>query len=218
MGRPHDLTGKKYNRLTVISKAASHVRPSGTVVAMWNCMCDCGNICVISADSLRRGTTKSCGCYNRDQKKAVKNDLSGRRFGRLAVICRIEQERQSHGSFYKCICDCGNEIVVKGNALVTGNTMSCGCLFKDTRNRMREKYKEVNGYYPDVNPNEARWIFLDGNKENYDVQNVVFLTHAEATRAHSMGYDRINNTELKRVAMDVIKYGSLIKTLSKNKI
>lgn len=29
---------------------------------------------------------------------------------------------------WKCICDCGNETIVRTNSLTTGNTASCGCI------------------------------------------------------------------------------------------
>jgi hypothetical protein len=56
-------------------------------------------------------------------RKAI--DVSGQRFGRLLVQCRATGD--SHAC-WKCSCDCGNEIVVKGSHLRNGNTNSCGCL------------------------------------------------------------------------------------------
>lgn len=52
-----DLTGNKYGKLVVISRAGNK---KGRV--FWSCLCDCGNEAVISADNLRTGNTKSCGC------------------------------------------------------------------------------------------------------------------------------------------------------------
>ena len=55
-----DLSGKKFNKLTVISKAAS--TRGGSIT--WNCICDCGNSCVYSSNHLTRKSqpVKSCGC------------------------------------------------------------------------------------------------------------------------------------------------------------
>ena len=56
-----------------------------------------------------------------------KIDLTGRRFGRLVVIC--ECGRSKHGRvLWKCRCDCGNECIVNGGYLTNGDTKSCGCL------------------------------------------------------------------------------------------
>lgn len=52
-----DLTGQKYGRLSVVSRAAN----LGRDVA-WNCVCDCGETLVVRAGGLRTGNTRSCGC------------------------------------------------------------------------------------------------------------------------------------------------------------
>jgi len=57
-----DLTGKKFERLTVISKAG--LGPTGH--REWKCMCDCGEEITVRGTSLTRGSTKSCGCYRAD--------------------------------------------------------------------------------------------------------------------------------------------------------
>lgn len=55
------MLGKKYNRLTVISRAQNE----GTR-ASWNCICDCGNRTIVSGKQLRTEHTKSCGCYRKE--------------------------------------------------------------------------------------------------------------------------------------------------------
>lgn len=61
MGRFIDLTGQRFGRLIVIQRA-NHTGSS----AYWLCRCDCGNTIVIQGGSLRRGSTKSCGCLKKD--------------------------------------------------------------------------------------------------------------------------------------------------------
>lgn len=51
-----DETGKRYGKLTVLSKSRKKTRK-----AFWDCVCDCGNNCTVRADNLRTKTT-SCGC------------------------------------------------------------------------------------------------------------------------------------------------------------
>ena len=58
-------------------------------------------------------------------------DLTGKKFGKLTVLNQEEDYIQTsgrHRSRWKCICECGNECIVDGDALRTGNTKSCGCL------------------------------------------------------------------------------------------
>lgn len=57
----------------------------------------------------------------------VKHDMSGERYGRLVVIERAGTDR-NRNALWKCICDCGNEKVVTGKCLRSGDTRSCGCL------------------------------------------------------------------------------------------
>lgn len=62
-------------------------------------------------------------------------DLTGKRFGRLIVISYFGSvATNSHGrkaSRWRCVCDCGEEMIVRGNSLATGKTRSCGCLQRE---------------------------------------------------------------------------------------
>lgn len=58
MGTLIDMTGKKFGRLLVVSRA-----PNIETRAAWNCLCDCGAKTVLDGKKLRSGHTKSCGCY-----------------------------------------------------------------------------------------------------------------------------------------------------------
>lgn len=61
-------------------------------------------------------------------------DLTGMKFGRLSVIERADPLGKK-GVYWRCICDCGKECTVLGNALVTRHTKSCGCYLRETSNR-----------------------------------------------------------------------------------
>lgn len=57
-------------------------------------------------------------------------DRTGQVFGRLRVI-RREGTDQNLKVVWRCVCSCGNEVVVPSGSLVTGNTTSCGCYLKE---------------------------------------------------------------------------------------
>lgn len=57
-------------------------------------------------------------------------DLSGQRFGRLTAIER-DKSRPKGRAYWFCRCDCGNEAIVLGARLASGNTKSCGCLKRE---------------------------------------------------------------------------------------
>lgn len=60
-------------------------------------------------------------------------NITGQRFGRLVAIeCG---GKNKHGNYeWLCKCDCGNEKVIDGSNLRTGNTTSCGCFFREQLN------------------------------------------------------------------------------------
>lgn len=60
-GRMVDLAGQRFGRLTAIRPIEE--RKAGRIV--WECVCECGNTAYVSADSLRSGDTKSCGCLRK---------------------------------------------------------------------------------------------------------------------------------------------------------
>ena len=61
-------------------------------------------------------------------------DLSNQRFGMLIVINRSENTRSGRATWL-CKCDCGKEIIVLREKLISGNTKSCGCFKFASRNR-----------------------------------------------------------------------------------
>lgn len=58
-------------------------------------------------------------------------DMTGQRFGRLYVIAFDHLDEVNGLAYWKCICDCGKEVVVRGNCLRTGESRSCGCLARE---------------------------------------------------------------------------------------
>lgn len=71
-------------------------------------------------------------------------DLVGQKFGRLSVIDRTENSK-SGGTRFICKCDCGNEVVVVGGNLRSGNTTSCGCFHKERVAAMNREVKVTHG-------------------------------------------------------------------------
>lgn len=58
-----DMVGKRYNRLTVLSREPNNKRGH----AMWLCVCDCGNLIVANGSNIRNNHTQSCGCLVSDR-------------------------------------------------------------------------------------------------------------------------------------------------------
>lgn len=47
---------------------------------------------------------------------------------------------KNNNSYWKCICQCGNEVIVKGAMLKYGHTKSCGCLRWDNHKQVMVKH------------------------------------------------------------------------------
>lgn len=66
-------------------------------------------------------------------------DITGKKFGRLTVL-GISHKGERRKYFWKCRCDCGNEIIAEGSNLKSGNTKSCGCLNTERRISRQKKH------------------------------------------------------------------------------
>lgn len=58
-------------------------------------------------------------------------DLSGKRFGRLAVVGYYGSSGRGKHK-WQCLCDCGATVNVLANNLVRGGSKSCGCARRET--------------------------------------------------------------------------------------
>lgn len=68
-----------------------------------------------------------------------RSNLKGKKFGRLKVDKMI-YIKNGH-TYWKCKCDCGNDCIVKGYSLKSGNTKSCGCLQKENASKAKCKHR-----------------------------------------------------------------------------
>lgn len=71
----------------------------------------------------------------------MREDLTGRKFGRLTAIEFSHKERNR--IYWKCRCDCGNEVTIRSDGLKTGHANSCGCYNKEVLRNA--KWNETHG-------------------------------------------------------------------------
>jgi hypothetical protein len=74
---------------------------------------------------------------------AYSDDLRGQNFGRLTVISKHSQFK-SGAWRYLCICDCGEEKVISGAHLKSGEISSCTCYNKEVLSEIRSGDKHHN--------------------------------------------------------------------------
>jgi hypothetical protein len=70
-----DLVGRKFERLLVKSRSD---RKSAEGRVLWNCLCDCGTLLQVPANSIKSGNTRSCGCL-RTELRTGKNNINARK-------------------------------------------------------------------------------------------------------------------------------------------
>lgn len=124
-----DLTGQRFGRLLVLQFTG---KINNDKRKIYKCQCDCGNICEVNSHNLTQNHTKSCGCLNLQKMRQrgfnSKKDLTGQRFGKLAVIKDSEKRGKNGQVYWLCKCDCGKETLVYGQNLTNKKIISCGCL------------------------------------------------------------------------------------------
>ncbi|EFV00789.1 AP2 domain protein [Pseudoramibacter alactolyticus ATCC 23263] len=133
-----DLTGRRFGKLVVVRRAENK---NGRV--RWLCQCDCGHRAVFTAKQLKAGQTTSCGCQ-RKRHLHYKN-LRGRWFGRLTALYPTAHRDKKGSIKWKCRCACGNECLVTEDALVHGNTRSCGCRKTEVQGAVFKKVSLYEG-------------------------------------------------------------------------
>ncbi len=80
MQRIIDITGNKYNRLTVLGLDHIYTK-NGKTRTCWRCRCDCGNETVIRKDEFiyPYSKVKSCGCWHKEESSTrPKNKKDGK--------------------------------------------------------------------------------------------------------------------------------------------
>ena len=102
MGKFKDLTGMKFNKLTVV-KRVQNPKNNNDRHAHWLCDCDCGNNTIVASTLLTSGKIKSCGCL-REESNVI--DLTGQRFGRLTVISKTKRPQNCKDRYCWWFCQC----------------------------------------------------------------------------------------------------------------
>ena len=79
-----DLKGEKFGRLVVVGlnkeknelekqrKERGEIKKCNTY---WDCVCECGNDCIVARTELRSGDTKSCGCIRKETIGKLGRDI-----------------------------------------------------------------------------------------------------------------------------------------------
>jgi len=120
-----DLTGQVFGRWTVLGP---RLRRRG--LAIWRCRCSCGTVKWVVSQTLRNGSSRSCGCLFREAALVrFLKTLDGMRFTRLRVLPK--NDTRNSKVHWLCECDCGRRLWITSAGLRNGSTKSCGCLNRE---------------------------------------------------------------------------------------
>lgn len=125
--------GTKFGYWTVIERAEGFLGKG----AYYKVKCKCGTEKILPGYQLRNGYSYSCGCYAREIQSQVKEDLTGKQFGKLTVLERVPGNGPD-GVYWRCICECGTIRNFSGHSLKRGTSQSCGCVFSHGERNIKE--------------------------------------------------------------------------------
>ena len=129
INKAKNLTNIRFGKLVCLYRTDNQKN-----MCQWVCQCDCGNIKPIRASELTRTkkSQKSCGCAAQLRSKnfgsVTAKDITNQRFGKLIAIKKINTNQYGY-AVWKCQCDCGNTCNISTRELLSGDTLSCGCLY-----------------------------------------------------------------------------------------
>lgn len=138
MGRASvDYTGRVFEQDDYWVKVLYEIEPirhkdNGTIkYRRYHCLCKCGTEFDTNIDSLKNGSTTSCGCRKSANAQKVALSIIGQRFeskrSHITVLSIEKQGRSLRETRMRCLCQCGKEFITSLSNIVQNKVHSCGC-------------------------------------------------------------------------------------------
>jgi len=165
-----DLIGKRFGRLVVIGEKSERDK-RGHV--LWECLCDCGNKCVVLGYSLGSGKTNSCGCLNIERltKHGMHESIEYKVWENMKQRCTNKKahayEHYGGRGIYVC-----------------------------------ERWRDFKNFFEDMGkrPNKSFSIERRNNSDGYCPENCYWTTQTTQTR--NTRISKNNSTGFKGVSLD----------------
>jgi hypothetical protein len=205
MANAHDLTGKVFNKLTVLKRIGGV--PSKYSRPRWLCLCECGREKVVQSKHLKSGNVKSCGCLlNKKSFPWAKKDLpysielSGLKFGDLEVVqfSGVRKEGYKIRRYWECSCVCGAVEEVRADFLRSGKKVRClNCYhnsYKTIITSLLSNYKRrANKLKIDFTLSKEQFQHLLASKCHYCDSEPKGIITKGTTSLRYNGIDRVDN-------------------------
>ena len=160
-GKPIDITGKRYGKLTAIKLDHIDIVANGTV-HYWLYKCDCGNEKVIRKGEVSQGGSQSCGCYLRESVRA-RAKIHGDSKSRLYDIYKGMKRRCFNPHFKNYKHYGGRGIKICDEWLEDYLNFKNWALNNGYRDNLSIEHIDVNGNYE---PDNCKWIPLNEQPKN----------------------------------------------------
>lgn len=140
----------------------------------------------------------------------VKEDLTGRIFGRLKVIAQTDDYIDQKGrrfSQWACECSCtpGRIVNKRGDLLKNGHTQSCGCIHKEVMTNICKSKKKYNNY--DLSGDYGiGWTYNTNNQFYFDLEDYDVIKEYCWYEHKKNGYLQANDP----ISKNIIKMHQLI--------
>lgn len=154
-----DMIGKRFSRLIVERRVEDYTTPSGGKHRRYECLCDCGNSCMVLKEYLTSGRQKSCGCLKKENGVRTHGDIHSRLYTIWGNMCNRCSNKNNpawdnYGGRGITVCDeWKNYVAFRDWAIHNG--------YDDSLTIDREKNDK--GYSPD----NCRWVdrFVQANNK-----------------------------------------------------
>ena len=146
----HDLTGRTFGRLT------ARLYLGGS---MWKFSCSCGQDYTAQSDNVRRGLTKSCGCYRRERATSLASKIMHKntlRYGESSFrrLCSIYRKRA---------ISAGRDFLLSSDFCMSLFTAPCSYCGQPPSNVIRGNSKNGDFTYSGIDRTDNSVGYTEGN-------------------------------------------------------
>lgn len=184
-----DLIGKKFGKLTVISKYTEKRKNRYYTICI--CLCECGKETKVIYSNLRNNSTKSCGCLKKEaskmtcSEKIITCDICGKEFKHSSIsikkTCSKECLKKKHKTYIK-------------KRRVSEFDISLRFILYGIKSRSKKE-----GYETNIDFKYLKELFNNQNGKckrtgvNFDL--TIYCDNKLKRSPNSMSIDRIDNTK-----------------------
>ncbi len=160
-----DISGQRFGRLVAVRETDQRIDKS----VVWECLCDCGEICLRSQGSLRAKRTTSCGCKRREILKFgnPSHGMSYTRTHRIWAGMLARCLTPSMGKTYEKYGGAGISVCAEWRSFATFLADMGEC---PSDGHSIDRYPNQSGNYE---PGNCRWATLIEQQNNRKSNRVV---------------------------------------------